>query len=67
MPPTGFETTISASERPQNRALDRAANGTGNDQDSSVGNYVYVFVMFNTRDLNFRKWPSFTKESVENI
>ena len=30
MPPVGFEPTISASERPQNYALDRAATGTGN-------------------------------------
>ena len=29
MLPTGFEPTISASERPQNYALDRAATGTG--------------------------------------
>jgi len=29
IPPVGFEHTISASERPQTYALDRAANGTG--------------------------------------
>ena len=29
MPPVGFETTISAGERPQTYALDRAATGTG--------------------------------------
>ena len=29
MPPVGFEPTISAGERPQNNALDRAATGTG--------------------------------------
>ena len=29
MPPAGFEPTISAGERPQNYALDRAATGTG--------------------------------------
>ena len=29
MPPVGFETTISAGERPKGYALDRAANGTG--------------------------------------
>ena len=27
--PVGFETTISAGERPQNQTLDRAATGTG--------------------------------------
>ena len=29
MPPVGFEPTISAGERPQAYALDRAATGTG--------------------------------------
>ena len=29
MPPVGFEPTISAGERPQSYALDRAANGIG--------------------------------------
>ena len=29
MPPAGFEPTISAGERPQTYALDRAATGTG--------------------------------------
>ena len=29
MPPVGFESTISADERPQTYALDRAATGTG--------------------------------------
>ena len=29
MPPVGFEPTVSAGERPQNYALDRAATGTG--------------------------------------
>ena len=29
MPPVGFEPTISAGERPQTCALDRAASGTG--------------------------------------
>jgi len=29
MPPLGFETTISASERPQTHALDRAATEIG--------------------------------------
>ena len=29
MPPVGFEPTISAGERPQSYALDRAAIGTG--------------------------------------
>ena len=29
MPPVGFELTISAGERPQTKALDRAVTGTG--------------------------------------
>jgi len=29
MPPVGFKSTISAGERPQTYALDRAATGTG--------------------------------------
>jgi len=32
MPPVGFEPTISARERPQTYALDRAATGTDNQQ-----------------------------------
>jgi len=31
MTPVGFEPTISAGERPQTYALDRAATGTGNE------------------------------------
>ena len=31
MPPVGFEPTISAGDRPQTYALDRATTGTGND------------------------------------
>ena len=31
MPPVGFEPTISAGERPQTYALDRAATGTGKE------------------------------------
>jgi len=30
MPPVGYEPTVSAGERPQTYALDRAATGTGN-------------------------------------
>ena len=33
MPPVGFEPTISAGERPQTYALERAANGTGSGQN----------------------------------
>jgi len=46
MPPVGFEPTISAGERPQTHALDRAATGTGNSTMYdlkflfSVGSYI---------------------------
>ena len=33
MPPVGFEPTVSAGERPQTYALDRAATGTDMNQD----------------------------------
>ena len=36
MPPVGFEPTISAGERPQNYALDRAATGTGKSKGYPV-------------------------------
>jgi hypothetical protein len=38
MPPTGFEPTILASERPQTHALDRPATGIGNMNISSYIN-----------------------------
>jgi len=34
----GFEPTISAGERPQTYALDRAATGTGKRQDNKLEN-----------------------------
>ena len=39
MPPVGFEPTISAGERPQTYALDRAASGTGTLYDYAIINY----------------------------
>ena len=38
MPPVGFEPTISAGERPQTYALDRAATGTGTNNRSFYQN-----------------------------
>ena len=38
MPPARFEPTISAGERPQTYALDRAATGTGKHLDVPLGN-----------------------------
>ena len=41
MPPVGFEPTISAGERPQTYALDRAATGTGKENIfTSNSNYI---------------------------
>jgi hypothetical protein len=34
MPPVEFEPTVSAGERPQTYALDRAAAGTGSDVET---------------------------------
>ena len=45
MPPVGFELTISAGERPQTYALDRAATGTGCTHKLKVVN-LQVFVAF---------------------
>jgi hypothetical protein len=38
MPAAGFEPTITASERPQTYALDRAATGMGSLVQQAVGN-----------------------------
>ena len=40
MPPVGFEPTVSAGERPETYALDRAATGTGT---TGIGLIFYVF------------------------
>ena len=45
MPSVGFEPTISAGERPQAYALDRAATGTGN----SIYIYIYIYIYICTR------------------
>ena len=39
MSPFGFEPTVSAAERPQTYALDRAAPGTSNQEDQ--GPYIW--------------------------
>ena len=44
MPPVGFEPTISAGERPQTYALDRAATGTGTYGPVSCRN-TYIFFL----------------------
>ena len=54
MPPVGNEPTVSAGERPQTYALDRAASGTGPVQSCALQNsrkfsicfFIYEFVKF---------------------
>ena len=45
MPPVGFEPTISAGERPQTYALDRAATGTGKYTDIIFLKIMLYYVM----------------------
>ena len=45
MPPVGFEPTISAGERPQTYAIDRAATETGNKCCVRLYNYVYILLI----------------------
>ena len=52
MPPVGFETMISAAERPQTYALDRAATGTGvliiiPNQKSYIVRYMFQKIINN--------------------
>jgi hypothetical protein len=50
MPQVGFETTISASERPQTHALDGAATGTGSLSLSlSLSIYIYIHTHTHTQ------------------
>ena len=51
MPPVGFEPTISAGERPQTYALDRAATGTGNWKKTTVGRTSLDELSARLRDL----------------
>ena len=53
MPPVGFELTISAGERPQTYALDRAATGTG------VCIYIYTYIYIYIYKISFRKLTGF--------
>ena len=52
MPSAGFELTISASERPQTHALDRAATGTNGHNAVPIQNRTHVYVkLFDHKDL----------------
>ena len=67
MPPVGFEPTISAGERPQTYALDRAATGTGICPPTKLIRdaflvpshpvYFYIFLsVFNVEKKKREKW-----------
>jgi len=45
MPPVGFETTVSADERPKTYALDRAATGNGTPFYYKNDNYVCTCII----------------------
>jgi len=50
MPPVGFEPTVSAGERPQTYALDRAAIGTGI--------YIYIYIHIHVANIRRMKYIS---------
>ena len=56
MPPVGFEPTISAGERPQTYALDRAAVGPTNTDNSMVKCVVSVDTMMENGNTVFCSW-----------
>jgi hypothetical protein len=58
MPPVGFEPTISAGERPQTYALERAATGTG-----SLAFYT-MFILLKLRVLAPRPAPKLKENPV---
>ena len=50
MTPVGFEPTISAGERPQTYALDRAAPGNGNFYFSNIYIYIYIYIYYSQNE-----------------
>ena len=56
MPPVGFEPTISAGERPQTYALDRAATGTGITSRISAINSNTFIVMYFILHISSETW-----------
>jgi hypothetical protein len=52
MPPVGFKTTITAGERPQTYALDRAVIGTGKHTYSCP--LIDIVLIFAGRQMRFR-------------
>ena len=61
MPPVGFEPTISAGERPQTDALDRAATGTGNKEEILWWGPTMVY-----QDILFRHFYYRNEENHDN-
>ena len=66
MPSVGFEPTISAGERPQTYALDRAATGTGKIQFHTVLEYSSVNVMLGRATLCTVSLPLLYKDQLGN-
>jgi len=59
MSPVGFKPTISAGERPQTCALDRAAIGTGNDDNNDLFNLLTPNVNYSVRTATLTSKVSF--------
>jgi len=73
MPPVGFEPTISAGERPQTHALDRAATGTGNQlleyyinwNASYMCIYIYMNASFASSLITLQRTRVIKEELIE--
>jgi len=66
MPPVGFEPTISAGDRPQTYALDRAATGTGTFLLHKL-HIVWQETRHNTLILKLSVCPSTDNSSIFDI
>ena len=60
MPPVGFEPTVSAGERPQTYALDRAATGTG------TGMYYYLYKIISERERERERERCFIQDTCHS-
>ena len=73
MPPVGFEPTISAGERPQTHALDRAATGTGNQLLEYYINWnasymcIYIYERFLRQQPNYSATYSSYQRGVDRV
>ena len=62
MPPAGFEPAISAGERPQSYALDRAATGIGLEKKTLLNNGFDFLSNFSVKHFSLQEdlkqiWP----------